>query len=101
MSELQASMSGENQKQINEIQKRIALIESKGQENAFFLPTHLRPELRGYFDNLVGELNKFKLPRQSYAGLKILEEQKRIHQMKRASEGHQTLSQERYPMVRS
>lgn len=101
INDTQNTISSENLKQINEIQKRIALIESKGQENAFFLPTQLRPELRGYFDELVGELNKFKLPKDSEAGLRILEEQKRLHKLKRISNGHESFSQERYPLVRS
>ena len=71
-----------NAKSINDIQKKIALIESKGDEHAFFLPQPTQPELQVYFDDLVTELEALKLPKDYPIGFHWMADQKRFHLIK-------------------
>ena len=76
---IQSTSVNENLKQINEIQKRIALIESEGKDSAFFVPIKTKPELKVYFEDLVQELDGFKLPKDNPVGFHWMADQKRFH----------------------
>ena len=99
---IQGTTINQNLKHINEIQKKIALIESKGSEQAFFLPITTKPELKVYFEDLLQDLDGFKLPKEIPTGFHWKADQKRFHlQTKKQKTKVQAIEKEAIPNVAS